>query len=343
MYHRNVLLFCLACLVIFLANQLLNLVYQPSLEKPHVTYPIVQTGPIRPNLTRHQAQFAELIHRCPVAVVKKDLAVKVTFAHKEGKLYHHGHLYIDGVLPFMKFFVCVKSSFAESQGLRVYIANETSQILGTQQQKFEDIFSVKVVVVPSSRFTALRYPTWRVPGFAYGPYDMNVLEDFYKHSVNHFKLRVYPNLPKILLIQRGIEQSPFFKMKGGKVDTGANRRHIRNHDSVHVALKERYGNSFSNVELEQYPTVSGQAQLFHSACVVIAQHGSGLMNLVYSRPSTQVFEFGPYVTDAYRRLASPRGIRYHQYQDNVMSTDLNVTKLLADLEASGVSPFNPCG
>jgi capsular polysaccharide biosynthesis protein len=57
-----------------------------------------------------------------------------------------------------------------------------------------------------------------------------------------------------------------------------------------------------------------QVGLFASASVIVAIHGAGLANLVFSRPGTKVIELFPpsHVIDCYSKLAACLGIAHYQ-------------------------------
>jgi tetratricopeptide (TPR) repeat protein/capsular polysaccharide biosynthesis protein len=85
-------------------------------------------------------------------------------------------------------------------------------------------------------------------------------------------------------------------------------RRVVNEASI-VQLLESKG--FTIVYLEDC-TIVEQAQLFHNAELIISPHGSGLTNLVFCRPTTQVIElFSPnYVYPCYWYLSNLIGLDY---------------------------------
>lgn len=85
-------------------------------------------------------------------------------------------------------------------------------------------------------------------------------------------------------------------------------RRVINEASVVQFLESK---GFITVYLEEC-TIAEQAQLFHNAEIVISPHGSGLTNLVFSRPGTRVIElFSPnYVYPCYWYLSNLIGLDY---------------------------------
>ena len=87
------------------------------------------------------------------------------------------------------------------------------------------------------------------------------------------------------------------------------RRRIENEEEL-LPILERYG--FERHYLEEMDLPS-QAALFAAARMVVAPHGAGLANLVWSREGTTVLELYPefYHDPSFRILASSCGLDYH--------------------------------
>lgn len=101
-----------------------------------------------------------------------------------------------------------------------------------------------------------------------------------------------PNLPKRLYLSR---------QKTGD-------RRVINEASVVQFLESK---GFTTVYLETC-TIAEQAQLFYNAEIIVSPHGSGLTNLAFCRPGTQVIElFSPnYVYPCYWYLSNLIGLDY---------------------------------
>lgn len=86
------------------------------------------------------------------------------------------------------------------------------------------------------------------------------------------------------------------------------RRHIENESAVIAALTDR---GFTCVQLERL-SLAEQIALFRTVKVVVAPHGAGLANLVFSRPGTRVIEcFGHhYVNSCFAQLAEACELDY---------------------------------
>ena len=80
-----------------------------------------------------------------------------------------------------------------------------------------------------------------------------------------------------------------------------------------LALLQKHG--FTEVRLEELG-LAEQIALFHHAQAVVAPHGAGLTNLVFSEPGTLVIEFiaQDYGTELYYKLGQTRQLNYHLIQ-----------------------------
>ncbi len=88
----------------------------------------------------------------------------------------------------------------------------------------------------------------------------------------------------------------------------AQRRHVENESTVMAALADR---GFICVQLERLSWAE-QIALFRGVKIVVAPHGAGLANLVFSRPGTRVIECfaHDYVNGCFAQLAEACGLDY---------------------------------
>lgn len=88
----------------------------------------------------------------------------------------------------------------------------------------------------------------------------------------------------------------------------ARRRRVTN-DAAVVAMLASYG--FVEVELEEL-NWQEQINAFRHAKIVVAPHGAGLANLVFSQPGTRVIEFfsRTYLNGCFWQIAALRGLAY---------------------------------
>jgi len=109
----------------------------------------------------------------------------------------------------------------------------------------------------------------------------------------------------------------------------ANQRKVLNEDEVFEYLKLK---GFEKVYPEDY-SLKEQIKLFKSAKTIVAPHGSGLTNIVFSNPDTKVVEiFSPtYMEPCYWRLANAVNLDYYYVlgEENIENHNiiLNIDKL----------------
>ncbi|MGB0911297.1 MAG: glycosyltransferase family 61 protein [Nitrospirales bacterium] len=112
-------------------------------------------------------------------------------------------------------------------------------------------------------------------------------------------------LRQSFLPMRDIQQSSRQKIYVSRSSSG--RRMITNEKEVSSFLSRQ---GFKICVLEQL-SFAEQVSLFQRADIVVAPHGSGLANLVFCDPGTQVIELFPSrATDAYFRLSVDMGLNY---------------------------------
>ncbi len=89
----------------------------------------------------------------------------------------------------------------------------------------------------------------------------------------------------------------------------ASQRKVLNEDELFKYLSSK---GFEQVFCEDY-SLEEQIKLFKSAKTIVAPHGSGLTNIVFSYPGTKIVEiFSPtYMEPCYWRLASALNLDYH--------------------------------
>lgn len=101
---------------------------------------------------------------------------------------------------------------------------------------------------------------------------------------------------------------------------GARERRVHNDTAVLDALSS-YG--FESYRLEELP-VAEQVQLFAEADVVVAPHGAGLSNLVYSEGVSVVELFGAHRKRNFARISDAADFEYHGLQFRQDGPDIHV-------------------
>ncbi|KAK3250106.1 hypothetical protein CYMTET_40502 [Cymbomonas tetramitiformis] len=126
-----------------------------------------------------------------------------------------------------------------------------------------------------------------------------------------------PGTPSTLtFIVRGRSQPGTSGSKGSceGLGHGAERRFIENEAEVHAYLRlqaDATSLAFKRVVLEDC-TLAEQCAVFASSGLLVAQHGSGLANVVWMQPGTSVIEIGaPAVVNCFKSLADSCGVSWY--------------------------------
>lgn len=126
------------------------------------------------------------------------------------------------------------------------------------------------------------------------------------------KLNIHPSKKptKILLIERLAPDSYYFTKAQNK-GSGSSRRSIKNHETLKafIASKVKSNYEFHNLQLERM-SLKDQISYFDSACIVIAQHGAGLSNILWMHEQSIVIELGFKSRIYFKRLSK---IMKHNY------------------------------
>lgn len=133
----------------------------------------------------------------------------------------------------------------------------------------------------------------------------------------------------VLLIER-LPPDGYFRDQAVKKGSGASRRSIVNHQELAAALQQAVQPPyrFLNVALENL-SFSDQVRLFHSAALVIGQHGAGLANGLWMQPGSHVIEIHHQPKLAHFRILSQlMGHHYHLYKTQAAHCMIDVMDFL---------------
>jgi hypothetical protein len=121
-------------------------------------------------------------------------------------------------------------------------------------------------------------------------------EIFRKYMFNRFKINpdiIYPKYPSVILIQRGkrvkLIRDESLELNNGNYTNGAERREINNIEKVKIFMKNKYGNNFQTLILENIP-FEEQIQYFNNAKIIVCAHGACMSNLFFCKKDTILFE-----------------------------------------------------
>ena len=98
----------------------------------------------------------------------------------------------------------------------------------------------------------------------------------------------------------------------------SSKRYFTNHDDILAGLKKlvkKYGDYTVEVfDDRQYPTLENTMSMFNRAFMVVAPHGAGESNLMFSEPGTILIEgLCKRANFCYRNLSVAMGLRYHGF------------------------------
>jgi len=137
------------------------------------------------------------------------------------------------------------------------------------------------------------------------PEKQKYLSNLQKYFFERFKVKVR-TLPKYIIL---IERAEGFN------DQGKARRFIDNHDEIKNSLQAFCADGkyeFVNVKLEEI-AFDRQIELFANAKLVVAQHGAGLVNLLFAPEGCGVIELGNNAYGCFKYFCSFFGMRYLNY------------------------------
>ncbi|MEO0688446.1 MAG: glycosyltransferase family 61 protein, partial [Cyanobacteria bacterium J06649_11] len=190
-----------------------------------------------------------------------------------GNIDHYYHFVTDLVLPLYFLIQLTDETifFLESFGLY------TDRII--------DLFSDRVRIISNPSLLQAERDIKTIDLYGMNPKCTKVkhieIERFRKRIRDVYGIEADKIPRKIILVER-LPPDEYF-IKSAKVKgSGTSRRSILNHASLSDRLKSMTKDEyeFCNLQLEKLPW-DKQIEYFHQACVVIAQHGAGLLNCIW--------------------------------------------------------------
>jgi hypothetical protein len=232
-----------------------------------------------------------------------------------GRLWHYGHFIHDFIMPVIAYLS------ANPSVKHIYFARHIRDVtlpnlyplrkqvrrwrdeLGDFKPMAEKILGVKITPIASHEHNDK--PLVKLNACSFGPYAPDSMNTILPHIRNTMTLP--PSPYKVVLIERGVH-----KLLGTDTDTGAARRSLQNHEEIKNCLSNKYGALFTNVKLETM-SIEEQVSLFMNASIVIGQHGAGLCNIMWMKPSAGlVIEFPPYLAPTFMNMCAAKQIRYER-------------------------------
>lgn len=146
-------------------------------------------------------------------------------------------------------------------------------------------------------------------------YDRPVFEEFSSYIGTLPSQPAWPSMKgTVVLIERGPAPAFYMSERAEIQGAAASRRAIGNHEELRTALARALPR-FENVTLEE-STLLQNFVTFHSADIVVAQHGAALANIVFMREGSHVIDIVPIQEgpglrrDTFSELARTMGVGY---------------------------------
>lgn len=281
-------------------------------------------------------------------------SVRLLFDYPCGNICHYGHFLVDAVLPFALHYDTLLSVKNDDTDIVCWLQDIPSQHMGhTFTGFFRQLFPrVQLQHCSPAAWRQRQEAVTRVVGLQFGPYPPDAMAALRRH-VDAFLASGDGNddlaeWPRVVLIERGFQ--PVDVPRHGHLsatDTGARRRHLRNHAELRTAVASWCAAqqwSFHNVVLENM-SLRRQILYFRNARIIVGQHGAGLCNLVFALPADRnhvVFEMSYWGLRTIKHLADatgrtwvclPSSAAYCQVSASIRSMDETVHTSTASLGA----------
>ena len=217
--------------------------------------------------------------------------IKVKNKRQGGNLFHYAHFICDCLFP--------EVIYGIPQYHHVFRLKNLHQTLGNFEHIYDEVFkSINIELCEN--------------GFNKIDCEEKIIERLPSHeNISDFKKFIdfvfcslsidgvdKSNFPEVLLIKRGSTEDlisdPDLKKENtdiANISNGKDRREIENIDKVSEFLREKYGDKFSSLVLEDVD-FKDQVLHFHNAKMIVCAHGAAMANLFFCQPGTTVIEVG---------------------------------------------------
>ena len=254
----------------------------------------------------------------------KSVRIRTKRGHPStGWLWHYGHFMHDFLMPVNDYLLKIRKDYNEK--LRLILLAEKpinysrpkkrleavrrDDFLGEFKDAAEEFLNVKVDYKDRPEFEEVTCDySVKLDVYKFGPYRTGSFTNLITRARQIYDLS--KKFPEIILIERGFKDIIANTLLDKTNDTGANRRHISNHNDLKSYLEKIYGNRFINVVLEDTP-YSDQVNMFANARVVIGQHGAGLCNVAWmTNKKSLVVELGVSYCNTFKHMCFSKGVKY---------------------------------
>ena len=247
--------------------------------------------------------------------------IKILNRRESGNLYHYAHFICDCLFPEI-----VAGLYKNKRIIR---EESICQTLGNFLPIYCMIMNCKCIEIKLSLFdyvNAKLYINKAKEELTSPVY----FEIFRKYMFNRFKINpdiIYPKYPSVILIQRGkrvkLIRDDTHDLNNGNYTNGAERREINNIEKVKIFMKNKYGNNFQTLILENIP-FEEQIQYFNNAKIIVCAHGACMSNLFFCKKDTILFEITcDEVWTFFDTITKNLQIIHHKINDNNSDVIIN--------------------
>jgi len=253
--------------------------------------------------------------------------IKVINKRLGGYLWHYGHFFHDCIIDEYNLLFNLPIQ-------NVIRLDNSEQSIGTFNKIYETVIKKKNLEYKLDKFNKIYSKTKLIIGYFQGPYPENYFNKIYKYVISNFynkNIRKYD----IILIERDVQKLKYDiktlkidknKTKNKIISTGKNRRYIKNHDKLKNYLSNKFNNKFKNIILEHL-SFSEQITYFNNAKIIIAQHGAGLVNLVFCKQNTKILEIEPIPVLVFKNMSNTKKLKYNSCKNEFNDIIQNIIKI----------------
>ena len=243
---------------------------------------------------------------------------------RRGFPWHYGHFIHDFLLPI--------SHYYNGSPVDIVKLETENQSIGTFKKHFEDIFNVKCKEVDKQKYTYQNnnYSEVVLKSYGFGDYPPKYCLPLKKWAYKRYNL--IPEHKYILFIKRGIAKLGTEKIRKiatkKQLNTGLERRQIKNQYEISNKLKQLYPDIFKEIELDNM-SMQEQIKLFSKCKCLIGVHGAGLFNCVWLPKDSLVIELGNRLILTVEGLTYSSECRYTHIPGQ--SNEINIDILLKSI------------
>jgi hypothetical protein len=259
--------------------------------------------------------------------------IKILNRRELGNLFHYAHFICDCLFPEI-----VASTYKYKRIIR---EKSISQTLGIFLPIYCKVMNCKCVELEPTIFDSIQtklYINKAKENLTHPIY----FKMFRKYFFSRFKINpfiFYPKYPSVLLIQRGkrvkLINDSSLQDYNANYTNGAERREIHNIEIVQTFMKNKFGDQFKTLILENVP-FEEQIQYFNNAKIIVCAHGACMSNLFFCKKNTILYEVTCGETwKFFDTITKNLQIIHHKIEEN--NCDVIIKKILINENSNSIS------